>query len=111
MFKKTERLNRTAFSGYFKIGRRFNSDNFTLIYSPAPVRAVAVVVGKKVFKGAVDRNTLRRRVYAAARTILDTQEVSTGIYIIIAKPTAKNCNQAAIVPEIESLLAMVVKPR
>ena len=66
MFKKTERLNRTAFSAYFKIGQRYHTDYFTLVHSPAPVKAVAVVVGKKVFKGAVDRNMLRRRVYAAA---------------------------------------------
>jgi len=111
MFKKTERLNRIAFSGYFKIGRRYNSDNFTLVYSPAPLRAVAVVVGKKVFKGAVDRNTLRRRVYSAARTVLDTQGLTSGIYIIISKPTAKNYSPTNLLPEIATLLAMAVKPR
>jgi ribonuclease P protein component len=111
MFRKSERLNRTAFTEYFKIGRRFHSDNYTLIYSPVPFRAAAVVVGKKVFKGAVDRNTLRRRVYAALRITLDTRKFTTGIYIIITKPAAKNYVSETIMPEIESLLAMAVKPR
>ncbi len=108
MFKKSERLNRTTFTEYFKIGRRFHSDDFTVVYSPAPVRAVAVVVGKKVFKGAVDRNTLRRRVYGAARLLL---EDTTGVYVIIAKPSAKNLQQSQIVPAITSLLASTLKAR
>lgn len=111
MFKKTERLNRITFTEYFKVGRRFHSGNFTLIYSPAPVRAVAVVVGKKVYKRAVDRNTLRRRVYEAVRVNLLTQGITSGIFIVISKPTAKNCTQNLISPEIMSLLATVSKPR
>ncbi len=108
MFKKSERLNRSAFAEYFKIGRRFHGDDFTLVYSPAPVRAVAVVVGKKVFKGAVDRNTLRRRVYGATRILLQGK---SGVYVIITKPTAKNLHQSQIVPTITSLLASTLKAR
>ena len=108
MFKKSERLNRIAFTKYFKIGRRYHTDDFTLIYSPAPVRGVAVVVGKKVFKNAVERNTLRRRVYGAARVVLND---ATGVYVIITKPSAKNLNQAKIAPAIASLLASTLKAR
>lgn len=111
MFKKAERLSRTIFTKYFKIGRRYQTDNFTLVYSPSPLRAVAVVVGKKVFKGAVDRNTLRRRVYAAVRTELDAKGITTGIYIIISKPTAKNLVQSAVLPEVATLLATTLKSR
>lgn len=107
MFKKSERLNRTAFTQYFKIGRRSQTDNFTLIYSPAPIRAVAVVVGKKVYKGAVDRNTLRRRVYAALRTSLE----STGVYVVISKPPAKNLTQSDVILAINELLATISKSR
>ena len=109
MFKKTQRLNRTAFTNYFKIGRRFHSDNFTLIYSPTPFFAAAVVVGKKVHKQAVDRNTLRRRVYAAVRMYMDDTINAKGMYIIISKPTAKNLTRLAIAPEISSLLATTLK--
>ena len=111
MFKKSERLNRTKFAEYFKIGRRFHSDNFTAIYYPAPMRAVAVVVGKKVHKGAVERNTLRRRVYAALRAVFESEAVATGIYIIICKPAAKNLERSAVLPEVASLLATISKPR
>ena len=107
MFKKSERLNRTVFNQYFKIGRRIHTDNFTLVYSPAPFKAVAVVVGKKVYKGAVDRNTLRRRVYAAARSGIH----GTGVYLIISKPPAKNLTQAEVVPAVSTLLATVAKAR
>jgi ribonuclease P protein component len=72
---------------------------------------VAVVVGKKVYKGAVDRNTLRRRVYAALRTALDAQGSVTGIYIVISKPTAKNLTQSMVEPEVATLLATVTKSR
>lgn len=111
MFKKSERLNRTAFTKYFKIGRRFQTDNFTLIYSLAPVRAVAVVVGKKVHKLAVDRNTLRRSVYGAARVALDADTTLLGIFIIISKPTAKNLTKAATALEVNTLLALTIKSR
>lgn len=111
MFKKSERLNRIKFTEYFKIGRRFHSDNFTLIFTPTPLRATAVVVGKKVFKSAVDRNTLRRRVYAALRLHLEQEHTSTGIYIIISKPSAKNLTKAAIPIELGTLLASIGKPR
>lgn len=107
MFKKSERLDRTAFTQYFKIGKRSQTEYFTLIYTPALIRAVAVVVGKKVYKGAVDRNTLRRRVYAAARTNIG----STGVYVIIAKPTSKNLAQPEIAPAVATLLATVLKAR
>ena len=108
MFKKSERLNRTAFTEYFKIGRRYHTDDFTLVHSPAPVRAVAVVVGKKVLKSAVDRNTLRRRVYGATRLLLEDK---TGVYLIIAKPSAKNITQAQVTPAITTLLASTLKAR
>jgi ribonuclease P protein component len=107
MFKKSERLNRLVFNQYFKIGRRSHTDYFTVVYSPAPFKAVAVVVGKKVFKGAVDRNTLKRRVYAIARNQID----GTGVYLIIAKPTANKLVQAEIAPSISTLLATTSKSR
>jgi ribonuclease P protein component len=105
MFKKTERLNRSMFTQYFKIGKRLHTDYFTLVYSPAPVRMVAVVVGKKVFAGAVDRNTLRRRVYASTCSLV----AQTGVYLIIAKPTAKNLSQSQVGAAVSTLLAMVSK--
>jgi ribonuclease P protein component len=111
MFKKTERLNRTKFSHFFKIGRRHQTAFFTLIYSPAPVRAVAVVVGKKVHKRAVDRNTLRRRVYAALRTQLDGAGITSGIHVVICKPEAKNLTQSVIETEVTTLLATTSKSR
>ena len=111
MFKKSQRLNRTDFNEYFKIGRRIHSANFTLIYSPAPVFLISVVAGKKVFKEAVDRNRLRRRVYAIARVYFVHLEISQGVFLIIAKPTAKKLERKAIKIEMETLLALASKAR
>lgn len=111
MFKKSNRLNRAEFAEYFKIGRRFTSDNFTLLYSPTPTLGVSVVVGKKVFKEAVDRNKLRRRVYAAARIYFNNNLINKGTFIIISKPTAKKLERKNIKLEIESLLALTPKSR
>lgn len=95
------------FTQYFKIGRRSQTEYFTLVYSPAPIRAVAVVVGKKVYKSAVDRNTLRRRVYATLRAGIP----SAGVYVVISKPSAKNLTQSDIIPAVADLLATVGKAR
>lgn len=82
MLKKTERLSRIEFSRYFKSGKRSNSEYLTIVQSPAPVFKAAVVVGKKVFKEAVDRNRLRRQIYA----LLQTKKTGTGVYLILVKP-------------------------
>lgn len=111
MFKKSNRINRTEFAEYFKVGRRFHVGNFTLIYSPAPTLGVSVVVGKKVFKEAVDRNKLRRRVYAVTRIHFSTNLLDSGVFIIISKPTAKKLERKNIKLEIESLLALTPKSR
>lgn len=109
MFKKSQRLDRTQFSEYFKIGRRFHSDHFTLVFVAAPLLLVSVVVGKKVHKLAVDRNNLRRRVYAAVRESLVSNQ--RGVFIIIAKPTAKQINRKDVPAEISQLLALTNKSR
>ena len=111
MFKKSERLGRANFNEYFKIGRRSQSINFTLVFSPTLKFGTAVVVGKKVFKDAVDRNRLRRRVYSITRIYFLEQKIHTGIYLIIAKPTAKKLERKAIKIEMTNLLALATKAR
>jgi ribonuclease P protein component len=111
MFKKNQRLGRTLFASYFKSGRRFNCEYFTLVHTPLVPFAVSVVVGKKVFKLANDRNTLRRRVYASARGVTLSRTISSGTYIIIAKPTAKTLHRKDVIIEIDNLLAQTTKSR
>ena len=78
MLAKSERLSVTEFDQYFKTGKRFHFTHCTIIYSPLATLHGSVVVGKKVSKKAVIRNTIRRRVYAQLRNVCDIH-AKTGV--------------------------------
>ncbi len=106
MLAKQERLTRNEFEHFFRVGRRYHGPYFQVVYSPHERFHGAVVVGKKVFKKAVRRNRLRRQVYGVLyRT--KVRESLSGVYIIIAKPTAGTLSQRQIPAEVESVLAQV----
>lgn len=111
MFTAKQRLSRTAFTQYFKVGRRFQMPALTLVYSPAALFGVSTVVGKKVSKLAVGRNRIRRRLYAAMRRSFDVTSITTGVYIVIAKPTAATYTREALANELTILLALPLKSR
>jgi len=94
MLKKVHRLSRTQFTEYFRIGKRYHFEHLTIIHSPAPVFLCAVVVGKKVAKSAVRRNTLKRRVSARLSQVHKEQEL-TGVLIIILKPSFNSLSRVA----------------
>lgn len=104
MLAKKERLNREAFNRFFASGKRYHSPNFQLIHSPFERFHGSVVVGKKVFKSAVRRNRLRRQVYGQLYRAKATGP-QTGVYILIAKPSAGTLTKAKLAPEVETLLA------
>ena len=83
MLKKTERLSRSEFTHYFKIGKRINSEYFTIVISPALTFKAVAVVGKKVHKEAVDRNRLKRQVYAQLQV---WRKSVVGVYLVLVKP-------------------------
>ena len=111
MFSAAIRLSRRAFTTYFKIGRRFQTPALTLVYSPTDTLAVAAVVGKKVSKQAVGRNRIRRRIYAGMRRSFTVHTITTGTYILIAKPAAATYSRAALAAELVTLLALPLKSR
>ncbi len=86
MFKKTERLTRSEFSEYFKSGQRHNFKYCTVVTFPLTALKTSVVVGKKVAKAAIKRNTFKRRVYALLRKVVLGSEYQ-GVVIVILKPT------------------------
>lgn len=68
-------------------GRAIRTRFFTLKYTENKRRKtprVAVVVSKKVFKGAAGRNHMRRRVYEYIRKNLDKIHPQTDIVVIIS---------------------------
>lgn len=84
MLQKSQRLTRTEFSHFFKIGQRSHSPSLTLLYTPHKEFHGAVVVSKKVAKRANVRNELRRRIYGQLYT--KVKESPAGVFIVIVKP-------------------------
>lgn len=80
-----------------------------LLYTPLPEFHGSAVVGKKVYKKAVDRNKLRRRIYSVLYQKYRAEDL-TGVYIVVAKPQAAGAAFTAISSEIQSLIDKV-QPR
>jgi ribonuclease P protein component len=108
MLSKSARLSVKEFDQYFKTGKRFHFTHCTIIYSPLDALHGSVVVGKKVSKKAVTRNTIRRRVYAQLRNVCDTQG-ATGVFIIIVKPAYTSLSRKGALTDINRHIADVIK--
>lgn len=106
MLKKKERLTRKEFDRSFSIGKRIHGPNIQLIYAQSPSFHCSVVVGKKVYKKAVDRNRLRRRIYALVYHYHKTHTLDQTC-ILIAKPTVKTLTAPLLKEEVTSLLEKV----
>ena len=107
MLPKKKRLTTEAFNRFFSLGKRFHSEHLQLIYTPSPEFHGSIVVGKKVFKTAVKRNRLRRQLYAALYG-LHRNGFPAGVYIIIAKPQAKNTEAQLLCAELRTLVGRTV---
>jgi ribonuclease P protein component len=108
MLKKSNRLSRTEFSEYFKTGKRYHFDHVTVVYSPAQTFLCAVVVSKKVSKGAVRRNTLKRRVYTRLAKF-QKEDAATGVFIILLKPSFNSVVRTAADELVHKSIAAVLK--
>ncbi len=103
MLSKQNRLERKDFANLLTSKRFLNSQNFSLRFGPGSERPrVAVSVSKKVSKLAVDRNTLRRRVYSVVRDSIVAIEPNQ--YLFVARPSAKLLKGEGLKTEILSLL-------
>lgn len=99
MLKKKERLTRTAFDRSFSIGKRIHSPFFQIIYSPGTSFHGSVVVPKKVYKRAVDRNKIRRQLYACIYQF-HKKYPNTNTYIVIVKAGVKTATYAEIIASL-----------
>lgn len=87
----------------YKNGQAVRTHLITLKYAVNPHRKnsrVAVVISKKVIKGAVGRNRVRRRVYECVRRRLDSIRSSTDIVLLVF--SAEVATMPA--PELEQLV-------
>lgn len=105
MFKKNNRLTRSEFSHYYKIGKKEHNKHLTFITSPSPTPKISVVVGKKVSKIAVRRNTIKRQVYATLRSAPTSDKFE--VLIVVVKPSfpslGKKQAREFLIKEIEGL--------
>lgn len=89
MLAKKERLTKKEFDRSFSLGKRIHSPALQIIFHPSFAFHGAVVVGKKVYKKAVDRNTLRRSLYGVLYRF--HKEHSLGLTVlVIAKPAIRD---------------------
>ena len=106
MLKKKERLTRKAFDRSFSVGKRYHSPVLQLIYDPSDSFHGAAVVGKKVYKKAVDRNTLRRRLYGVLYRFAQATQAK-GTFIFIAKPKMRERTHREVLQDAQALLEEV----
>jgi ribonuclease P protein component len=104
MLQKKERLTKKEFDRFFSSGRRYHSIFFTLVYSQDNDFHAAVVVGKKIYKKAVDRNRLRRRLYHIVYRLSRAKDMR-GVYIILTKPAAKEAEFSDLRLAVEKTIA------
>ncbi len=108
MFKKSERLSRSEFTHFFEVGKRRHFPHFTLIQYPYSGCKVAVVVGKKVAKSAVQRNRFKRRISATLYQELAKLKYS-GVLIILVKPLYHTLTRKLADTEVKNAIAQVIK--
>lgn len=104
MLKKKERLTKKEFDRFFSSGKRAHSPLLTLIHSSNSEFHGAVVVGKKVFKKAVDRNRLRRRLYNILYR-LSLENNLQGVYIILTKPVSGGASFSQLKEQLQKLIS------
>jgi ribonuclease P protein component len=107
MLKKTERLNRAAFSTYFASGKRTHGTYLTIITSPSETLLSSVVVGKKVSKKAPTRNSIKRRIYAQVSALVK-QSGYVGVVIVITKPEVAKLSRKDFMSAISTELGRVI---
>ncbi len=106
MLPKKQRLNRTAFTQYFKVGKRHHTSYLTLIIAPCEGFKCAVVVGKKVAKKAHDRNRIRRRLYELIRHSYGEVDWPRAL-IVVAKPAIIKLSKKQFTTELTKEIALL----
>ena len=93
----------------YKNGRRFNRDNLSVIVVVGTGRKFsrfAVVVSKKVYKSAVKRNRIRRRIYEIIRLYISSTvlENTVDVMISVYSPEVLDLPEGSLADEVVGLL-------
>lgn len=105
MLKKKQRLSRSEFTNLLKRGKRLHGDHFSLLYTPAEETKCGLVVSKKIAKKAVERNKLRRKIYAVFGenlTVLPHLHC-----VLLTRPAITTLSHEELKREIETLIKTI----
>lgn len=90
MLKKSERIKRAGFSNRPLRRKRFRFGSIAFLTEPP---RAAVVVSKKTCPKAVDRNRLKRRIYAILRGFIRQQKLHAGVIIYPTREALRTPSQ------------------
>jgi len=102
MLPKYRRIPRRLFKPLLESRKYFNSEHFSLRVIPSKEVRIAVSVSKKIYKKAVVRNKVRRRVYSAMRDLISSLRV--GLYLVVAKHGSEKTKGKELKNELKSLI-------
>jgi ribonuclease P protein component len=103
MLTKKERLTRAQFDRSFSIGKRIHTPHMQIIIAESDSFHGAVVVPKKVYKKAVDRNSVRRKLYAVLYETNKKRNLHKTI-ILIVKSAITSVPKSVYIPELRIAL-------
>lgn len=114
MLPSSNRIKQKEFPVLFKKGHSIHTPLFTLNYGDIPVNMsvsgpkVTVVVSKATAKGAVDRNKIRRRLYASVQKHKKLLQ-NKGFYIFLAKKGVGTASIAEIHTTMAESISKTIK--
>lgn len=101
MFSRRERLSRSEFPTALSLGRRISSPHFTIVI-PKEGQGYAVIVSKKIARLSVTRHAMKRRVFAALRTLSLPSSL-----IVFPKSSVKDASYQDIKTDLTNLLSKI----
>lgn len=119
-FKKEERLcSFREINALLKEGKRFNCDSFKVIYkycmeengtgNEPGIRKILISVPKKLFKRAVDRNLLKRRIREAYRKNKDILDRTGQLSFMVIYNSREVESYGAVESQIKKILQKMAK--
>jgi len=103
MLARKHRLGKHEINKVFRKGKRIRSQSLMLITQKSDNVKVGVVIGKKCFPRAVDRNKAKRRIRSIVRELFNKIPKDTKI-IIYTLPDIQKLDYKGIQKEITKLI-------
>jgi ribonuclease P protein component len=103
MLSKANRLSVKEFDLVVKTGCEAHSPFFTIKYIPASDFKFSPTAPKRIFKTAVARNRIRRRVYGAVRETLSLKKIKPNHIVLIIKKDIADLDSPRLVRVLKEL--------